>query len=55
MAHIRTLKQASNHGLILKKVQQLIQVNQKTWLKPYIGMDTRSKTGSKYNFEKTLS
>ena len=28
-AHIRTLKQALNHGLILKKVHKVIQLNQK--------------------------
>ena len=36
--HIRTLKQALNHGLILKKVHKGIQFNQKTWLKLYIDM-----------------
>ena len=33
--HIRSLKQALNHGLILKKVHRVIQFNQKVWLKPY--------------------
>ena len=36
--HIRHLKQASNHGLILKKVITVIKFNQKAWLKPYIEM-----------------
>ena len=35
-AHIRTLKQALNHGLILEKVHKIIQFNKKTWLKSYI-------------------
>ena len=39
--NIRTLKQALNHGLILKKVHRLIQFNQKAWLKPYIDMNTK--------------
>ena len=39
--HIRSLKQASNHGLILKKVHRLIKFNQKDWLKPYINMNTK--------------
>ena len=32
--HIRNLKQALNHGLILKKVHRVIKFNQKDWLKP---------------------
>ena len=36
VVHIRALKQALNHGLILKRVHRVIQFNQKAWLKPYI-------------------
>ena len=39
--HIRNLKQALNHGLILKKVHRKIKFNQKAWLKPYIDMNTK--------------
>ena len=35
---IRVLKQALNHGLVLRKVHRVIQFNQKDWLKPYIDM-----------------
>ena len=35
------MKQALNHGLILKKVHTVIQFNQKVWLKPYIDMNTK--------------
>ena len=38
--HIRVLKQALNHGLVLRKVHRAIQFNQKDWLKPYIDMNT---------------
>ena len=31
---IRSLKQALNHGLVLRKVHRLIQFNQEDWLKP---------------------
>ena len=31
--HIRSLKKALDHGLILKKVHRAIQFNQETWLK----------------------
>ena len=50
--HIRNLKQALNHGLILKKVHRVIKFNQKTWLKPYIDMNTKLRRKAKSNFEK---
>ena len=40
---IRNLKQALNHGLVLRKTHSVIQDNQKTWLKPYIDMNTNLK------------
>ena len=40
VVHIRSLKQALNHGLILEKVHRVIQFNQEAWLKPYIDMNT---------------
>ena len=39
--HIRNLKQALNHRLVLKKVYSVIEFNQKAWLKPYIEMNTK--------------
>ena len=33
--HIKNLKQVINHGLVLKKVQTVIEFNQNAWLKPY--------------------
>ena len=50
--HIRNLKQALNHGLILKKVLRVIKFNQKAWLKPYINMNTTVRQNAKNNFEK---
>ena len=43
--HIRNLKQALNHGLILEKVHRVIKYNQNAWLKPYVDMsiDLRKK------------
>ena len=38
--HIRNLKQALNHRLVLKKVNRVIEFNQNAWLKPYIDMIT---------------
>ena len=49
--HIGSLKQALNHGLILTKVDKVIQFNQKTWSKPYIKINTKLKTETKNDFE----
>ena len=40
---IRNLKEALNHGLILKQVLKVIKFNQNAWLKPYIDMNTNEK------------
>ena len=48
---IRSLKQALNNGLVLKKVCQVIKFNQNAWLKPYIDINTYLKK-SKNDFEK---
>ena len=50
--HIRNLKQALNHGLILKKVHRVIKFNQKACLKPYIEMNAKVRRKAKNNFEK---
>ena len=52
VVHIRSLKQALNHGLILKKVHRLIQFNQEAWLKPYIDMNTELRKHTKNDFDK---
>ena len=50
--HIRNLKQALNHGLVLKKVHRVILFNQNAWLKPYIDMNTDLRRKAKNDFEK---
>ena len=52
VVHIRALKQALNHGLILKRVHRVIQFNQNAWLKPYIDMNTELRKKAKNEFEK---
>ena len=52
VVHTRSLKQALNHGLILKKVHRVIQFNQEAWLKPYIDMNTELGKQVKIDFEK---
>ena len=52
IVHIRSLKQALNHGLIFKKNHRVIQFNQEAWLKPYVDMDTELRKKVKNDFEK---
>ena len=49
---IKSLKQALNHGLILKKVHRVISFNQDDWLKPYIELNNKLRTEAKNEFEK---
>ena len=54
VVHIRALKQALNHGLILKKVHRVIKFNQRAWLKPYIDMNTKLRIKANIEFEKNF-
>ena len=50
--YARALKQASNHGLVLKRVHRVIQFNQRAWLKSYIDMNTGLRKEAKNEIEK---
>ena len=52
VVHITSLKQALNHGLILKKVHRVIQFDQEAWLEPYIDMNTELRKQEKTILEK---
>ena len=54
--NIRNLKQALNHGLVLRESEshRVIKFNQNAWLKPYIDMNTDSRKKTKNDFEKHL-
>ena len=54
VVHIKSLKQALNHGLKLKRVHRIIEFNQKAWLKPYIDMNTELRKLAKDDFAKDL-
>ena len=48
MIHVKALKQALDHGLVLEKVHRVIQFKQSAWMKEY----TRLRTVAKNDFEK---
>ena len=50
--HTVALKQALNHGLILKKVHSAISFRQEAWLKPYIDLNAELRKNAKNEFEK---
>ena len=54
VVHINSLKQALNHGLKLKKIHRIIELNQEAWLKPYIDMNTELRKLARNDFEKDL-
>ena len=54
VVHIRALKQALKHGLILKEAHNVIAFNQEAWLKLFIEMNTKLKAEAKNNFEKDV-
>ena len=52
VVHIKSLKQALNHGLKFKKVHRIIEFSQEAWLKPYIDMNTELKKVAKNDLKK---
>ena len=50
--HIRNLKQALNHGLVLKKLHRIIEFKQKAWLKSCIDMNTNLRKKGKMLLKK---
>ena len=45
--HIKNLKQALHHGLVLKKVRKVIEFNKNACLRPYIDKSTDLRKKSK--------
>ena len=52
---MRNLKQALNHGFVLKKAHRVIRLNQNPWLRPYIDMNTDPRKIAKHDFQKYFS
>ena len=52
IVYVRPLKQASDHGILLKKVHKVLQFNEEAWLKEYIDMNSELRKQGKNDFEK---
>ena len=54
VVHIKSLKQALNHGLKFKNIHRIVEFNQEAWLKLYNDMNTELRKDAKNDFEKDL-
>ena len=52
LIHVKALKQALDHGLVLKEIHRVIQFKQSAWMKGYIDFNTRLRQAAKNDFEK---
>ena len=50
--HIKALKQAIDHGLVLEKIHRAIEFKQSAWMREYIDFNTKLRTAAKNDFEK---
>ena len=52
IVHIRSLKQALDHGLVLERIHRCIEFKQSPWMKEYIDFNTKLRTAARNDFEK---
>ena len=50
--HIKALKQAIDHGLVLEKIHRAIEFKQSAWMREYIDFNMRLRMAAKNDFEK---
>ena len=50
--HVKALKQALDHGLVLERIHRVLQFKQSAWIKEYIDFNTRLRMVAKNDFEK---
>ena len=50
--HIKALKQAIDHGLVLERIHRCIEFKQLAWIKEYIDFNRRLRTAAKNDSEK---
>ena len=50
--HIRNLRQALNHRLILRKIYRILRFKKSAWLKMYIDIHSNMQRAAKNEFEK---
>ena len=50
--HMKALKQAFDHGLVLERIHRCIEFKQSAWMKEYIDFNTMLRTAAKNDFEK---
>ena len=52
IVHIRALKQAIDHGLVLRKIHRCIRFKQSPWMKDYMDFNTKLRTAAMENIRK---
>ena len=52
VVHIKALKQAIDHGLVLERIHRAIEFKQSAWMREYIDFNTKLRTAAKNDFEK---
>ena len=52
VVHIKALKQAIDHGLVLERIHRAIEFKQSAWMREYIDFNTRLRTAAANDFEK---
>ena len=52
VVHIKALKQAIDHALVLERIHRAIEFKQSAWMREYIDFNTELRTATKNDFKK---